>query len=268
MWALDQPYATRTERLLADTPLALLAALAVGAMVAAFLVDASLLPARALRVVGVSTGHGALLATALAWGRVDFAAGLIAIALLGLAAAASSLGTLGAAMYLAPALWVFWLAARGRLERLSLGTPVSPRAVVAGVAVGIGLSSHLLVSASRTLGVQVRVDHPADTLAAIAYDLGANVLAAECFFRGALFNRATRRWSFAAAATLATAAYVVRYLLDPLLPKSIELVAGAMFYLALLGAINCWLLAWSQSLVPGLISATVFFAAYRTLGPR
>jgi hypothetical protein len=124
------------------------------------------------------------------------------------------------------------------------------------------------VSASRTLGVHVRVDHPADTLAAIAYDVGANVLAAECFFRGALFSRAARRWSFPTAATLATAAYVLRYLVDPLLPKSIELVAGAMFYLALLGAINCWLLAWSQSLVPGLISATVFFAAYRTLGPR
>ena len=268
MWALDQPYATRTERLLADTPLALLAALAVGAMVAAFLVDAALLPARALRVVGVSAGHGALLATALAWGRVDSATGLIAIALLGLAAAASSLGTLGAPMYLAPALWIFWLAARGRLERLSLGTPVSPRGVVAGAAVGVGLSSHLLVSASLTLGVQVRVDHPADTLAAIAYDVGANVLAAECFFRGALFSRAARRWSFPTAATLATAAYVLRYLVDPLLPKSIELVAGAMFYLALLGAINCWLLAWSQSLVPGVISATVFFAAYRTLGPR
>ena len=142
------------------------------------------------------------------------------------------------------------------------------RSVVAGAAVGIGLSSHLLVSASHTLGVQIRIDHPADTLAAIAYDVGANVLAAECFFRGALFNRAARRWSFPTATTLATAAYVLRYLVDPLLPKSIELVAGAIFYLALLGAFNCWLLAWSQSLVPGLISATVFFAAYRTLGPR
>lgn len=268
MWALDQPYVTRTERLLADTPVALLAALAVSATVVALLVDTALLPAHALRVVGVGAGHGALIATALAWARAGSAAGLIALALLSLAAAASSLGTLGAATYLAPALWIVWLAARGRLERLGLGTPVALRSVVAGAAVGIGLSSHLLVSASRTLGVQVRVDHPADTLAAIAYDVGANVLAAECFFRGALFNRAARRWSFPTATTLATAAYVLRYLVDPLLPKSIELVAGAIFYLTLLGAINCWLLAWSQSLVPGLISATVFFAAYRTLGPR
>jgi len=58
----------------------------------------------------------------------------------------------------------------------------------------------------------------------------------------------------------------VRYLVDPLLPKSIELVVGAVFYLALLGLINCWLLWWSESLVPGLLSALVFFAAYRTLG--
>src|SRR5436309_726621 len=98
------------------------------------------------------------------------------------------------------------------------------------------------------------------------HDAGANVLAAECFFRGALFNRAQRRWSFTVAATLATTSYLVRYLVDPLLPKSIELVVGAVFYLALLGAINCWLLWWSESLVPGLLSALIFFAAYRTLG--
>jgi len=114
----------------------------------------------------------------------------------------------------------------------------------------------------------VRVDHAADVLAAFAYDVGANVLAGECFFRGALFGRAERRWPFAAAATLATSAYVLRYLVDPLLPKSVELMVGAVFYLALLGAINCWLFAWSRSLAPGLASAAIFFAAYRTLGAR
>jgi hypothetical protein len=126
----------------------------------------------------------------------------------------------------------------------------------------------LLVSASRTLGVQVRVDHVSDVLVAIAYDVGANVLAAECFFRGALLHRAERRWSFAAAATAATVLYVLRYLVDPLLPKNAGLVVGAVFYLALLGAANCWLLWWSESLVPGLVSAALFFAAYRTLGVR
>jgi hypothetical protein len=140
------------------------------------------------------------------------------------------------------------------------------RGVIAGVAAGVLVSSHLLVSASRTLGVHVRLDDVPEVLAAVGYDIGANVLAAECFFRGALFNRAQRRCPVAFAATLATTGYVVRYLVDPLLPKSIELVVGAVFYLALLGAINCWLLWWSESLVPGLLSALVFFAAYRTLG--
>jgi uncharacterized membrane protein len=268
MWALDRPYAPRAERLLADTPLAVLAVLAVGAAVAMLLVEVAMLPPHAARIIGVTAGHGALFATALAWAHVSPVSSVVAIALLALAATASVVAASGSTAYLAPVLWIFWLAARGQLDRLGLGTPVSLRTVVAGALVGAGLSSHLLVSASRTLGVQVRVDHVSEILSAIAYDLGANVLAAECFFRGALFNRAARRWSFATAATMATAAYVLRYLVDPLLPKSTELVAGAVFYLALLGAINCWLLAWSQSLVPGLVSATLFFAAYRTLGPR
>ena len=113
------------------------------------------------------------------------------------------------AAYLAPALWIFWLAARGQLDSLGLRTPVSLRAVVTGALAGAGLSIHLLVSASRTLGVQVHVDHASEILSPIAYDVGANVLAAECFFRGALFNRATRRWSFATAATVATAVYAI-----------------------------------------------------------
>jgi len=140
--------------------------------------------------------------------------------------------------------------------------------VAVGGLAGAGLSAHLLLSASRTLGVHVRADYAPEMLAAIAYDIGANVLAAECFFRGALFDRIDRRWSFAAAATVATIAYVLRYLVDPLLPKSAGLMIGAVFYLALLGGINCWLLSWSGSLLPGLVSATIFFAAYRMLGAR
>jgi len=71
MWALDQPYAPRAERLLADTPLALLAVLAVGAAVAMLLVEVSILPAHVVRVIGVTAGQGALLATALAWAPVS-----------------------------------------------------------------------------------------------------------------------------------------------------------------------------------------------------
>jgi len=268
MWTLDRPCVPPAERLCADTPLALLALLGAGAGAVAGLVALGVLPAHAERVAGVTAAHGALLATALAWSRAGVLSCGVAVALVGLAAGASQLGALGALAYLGPGLWVGTLAARGRLTSLGLGTPVSPWHVAAGALVGGALSSHLLVSASRTLGVHVRVDHGADVLAAVAYDVGANVLASECFFRGALFSRAERRWPFAAATTLATSAYVLRYLVDPLLPKSVELLVGAVFYLALLGAINCWLFAWSRSLAPGLASAVIFFAAYRTLGAR
>ncbi|MGH7346593.1 MAG: hypothetical protein ACREK4_16905 [Candidatus Rokuibacteriota bacterium] len=268
MWALDQPCAPRASRLLAGTPLPLLAVLAVGAGTVAILVAAAVMPPQAARIAGVTAGHGALLATALAWARVGSASIVVAVALLGLAAVASQLSALGALAYLGPALWVGWLSARGQLVSLGLGTPVSLHRIAVGALVGAGLSSHLLVTASRTLGVQVRVDHVPEVLAAIAYDLGANVLAAECFFRGALFGRGERRWSFVAASATATAAYVLRYLVDPLLPKSVGLVVGAVFYLTLLGATNCWLLWWSESLVPGLVGASLFFAAYRTLAAR
>ena len=96
MWALDQAYAPRAERLLADTPVALLAWLAAGTAVVALLVEASLLPAAALRVVVVTAGHGALLVTALAWARVGSASRGIALALLAVAATASAIGPAGA----------------------------------------------------------------------------------------------------------------------------------------------------------------------------
>ena len=246
----------------------MLAALVTGAGAVLLLVELAVLPPLAAGVAGVAAAHGALLATALAWARVGCASRVVAVALIGLAAAASHLGALGSSLYLGPALWVGCLSARGRLTSLGLGTPVLPWRVAVGGLVGVGLSAHLLLSASRTLGVHVRAEHTAEMLDAIAYDVGANVLAAECFFRGALFDRAERRWSIAAAATVATIAYVLRYLVDPLLPKSAGLMIGAVFYLALLGGINCWLRSWSGSLLPGLVSATIFFAAYRTLGAR
>ena len=266
MWSLDQPYIPRAEPLLGGTPLPVLLALAAGAGASAILVELQVVPPRLLQIAGVTAGHGALLATALAWSGVRASSSVIAVALLAFAAAVADFTPLGAVVYLLPALWMLGLAAKGHLAALGLGTPISSQGLIAGALVGAGLSTHLLVSASRTLGVQTRIGHMPEVLAAIAYDVGANVLAAECFFRGALFQRTQRRWSFAAAATIATVAYVARYLIDPLLPKSVELVIGAVFYLALLGVINCWL-AWRyESLVPGLVSALVFFAAYRTLG--
>lgn len=265
MWALDHPCPPRACRLFADTPLALLAVLALGAVATAALVEVAGLPAPALHVAGVTAGHGALLATALAWARVRLGSRVVVVALLGLAASLAGLGAFGPLAYLGPLLWIVWLARRGQLARLGLGTPVPPRGVLMGALAGVFLACHLLVSASRTLGVHVRLDRIPEVLAAVGYDVGANVLAAECFFRGALFTRVQRRGSFASAAALSTAAYILRYLVDPLLPKTVGLVVGAVFYLALLGALNCWLLWWSESLVPGLVSALLFFVAYRTL---
>ena len=111
----------------------------------------------------------------------------------------------------------------------------------------------------------MRVGGWAALFALWAYDVGANVISAECFFRGALFNRLRRRWSFGSAAALATTLSLVRYLSDPLPPGEIEVVVGALFYVTILGVINCWLLWWSGSLAPGLLDAALFFLAYRAL---
>jgi len=245
----------------------LLAVLAVGAAASLALAQLAVLPSSTVAFAVLAAGHGALLATALAWAGRPPATAVLAVALVGVAAAASGLGAFGPLAYLAPPLWICVLARGGRLAALGLGGPVGWKGVAAGLLVGMFLGGHLLVSASGTLGLHVRAPAMRDALTALAYDVGANVLAAECFFRGALFNRAQRRWSFATAVTLATAAYVLRYLVDPLLPMRIELVVGAVFYLALLGAINCWLLWWSESLVPGILSALIFFTAYRAIGP-
>lgn len=265
MWALDPSSQPRSARLCADTPLPLLAVLAAGTAATWALVERGVLPPSALRVAGVTAGHGALLVTSLAWAGIPAAPRLMVVVVLFLSAWAAAQGVVGAAGYLAPILWVACLTRRGQLEALGLGGRVSRRALLAGAAVGALLGAHLMVSASRTFGLHVRLDHPAETLGAIGYDVGANVLAAECFFRGALFNRALGRWSFATATSLSTLAYVGRYLADPLLPKSAGLIVGAVFYLALLGALNCWLFRWSGSLLPGFLGALVFFAAYRTL---
>jgi hypothetical protein len=58
---------------------------------------------------------------------------------------------------------------------------------------------------------------------------------------------------------------VARYLVDPLLPHTPEILAGALFYLALLGVGNCWLLARYGSLAAPIAAGLVFFAAYRLL---
>lgn len=267
MWALEQASPPPPGRLLADTPARLLAALAVLAAAALALERAGLLAPAAVGVVGVAAGHGALLATAFGWAGCGARPGLVAVGLLAAAAAAAKLHPLGALAYAAVPAWLAWGARGGTLTALGLGGPVPRRATLVGALGGLLLGGHLLVSAALTLGVHLRTEAVGAVLEAIAYDLGANVPSAECFFRGALFNRAQRRWSFGAGLALSLAACVARYLVDPLLPKSVELLAGAAFYVALLSAVNCALFWWSGSLVPGAAAALVFFAAYRVLGP-
>jgi membrane protease YdiL (CAAX protease family) len=135
----------------------------------------------------------------------------------------------------------------------------------AGAALGLVLGAHLLVTASLTLGYGVRVPTPGHLAPWLAYDAGANVLTTEAFFRGALLDRAQRRWSFALASVSVTILCLARYFLDPLLPHSLEVAAGAVFYLTLLSLGNCWMYWRSGSIVPGILAGVTFFACYRLL---
>src|SRR5207247_10966924 len=90
MWALSQPRRPGTRPLLADTPARLLVALACVAAASRLLAGRTPLAAVAMRVVGVAAGHGALLATALAWAGCGRGSGLGAVVLLGAGAAAGT----------------------------------------------------------------------------------------------------------------------------------------------------------------------------------
>jgi hypothetical protein len=151
------------------------------------------------------------------------------------------------------------------LRRMGVAGSVRPRALVVGVLAGAFLGAHLLITASLTFGHRARVNGAAQYMEAVLYDIGVNAVTAEWLFRGALFWCAWQRVRFWAAASLSTAAALVRYLLDPALPAAPEVAAGAIFYLALLGLACCALRAWSGSLIPGYLSTVAFFAAYRAL---
>lgn len=228
-------------------------------------------PVAVVGIAAIAAGHGALLATALAWAMADDPRGSAVKAscaapavLVGLAALVATMHPAGALVYLAVPLWLWRLATRGRLVALGLGTPMPGVALALGTLTGTALAAHLLVTASMTLGYRPRVMDGA-VLGAVAYDLGAQVLATECFFRGALFNRAQRRWSFGPATALSTGAGLVRYLIDPRLSGAVEIVVGMVFYVTLLSVANCWLFWRFGNLVPGVLGSLVFFAAYRTI---
>jgi membrane protease YdiL (CAAX protease family) len=261
--ALDVPLARGPGSLFHGTPVPALAAL-----IAAWALAVLALPEAAARVVGLAAAHGALLGTALAWTttdeRRDRWAPVEAALVLGAAAACARVHPAGALAYVAVPVWLGWR----RRSWLGAGAWRPAGALAGGAVFGLLLGAHLLVNTSLTFGYRVRTGPLLELAAWWAYDLGANVLAAELFFRGALFERAYRRWSFAPAAAVSTGAALTRYLLDPLLPHSVGIAAGATFYLAMLGAGSCWLVARTGALGPSLTAASFFFVAYRLLAPR
>lgn len=246
----------------------MIGALAGGFALCVILGAVTAVPESIVGAAAIVAGHGGLLVTALAWATTGRGERGMALAppllLLAGAALAATVHDAGALAYLAVPLWLSRAAAQGRLVHLGLGTPISRAALGVGAMVGLALGAHLLVAASMTLGYRPRPATGAG-LATILYDIGAQVLATECFFRGALFNRAQRRWSFGPAATLSALGSLVRYLVDPRLPGAAEIVTGMGFYMTLLSVSNCWLYWRFGSLLPGLVSALVFFAAYRSI---
>lgn len=268
MYALAGSYRTDRTALLDGTPVRLLTMLGLAASAVWAFAAVGVASTVIARAIGAGAAQGALLACAVAWTvtRAERAADVlpIGIALSALAGAvAAALTPGGAFAYLLAPLWLW--RRRSALGALGLAGAPSARLLLGGIGLGALLGGHLIVTASLTLRYRISPPAPLELGPWLAYDVGANVLAAECFFRGALFDRAQRRWSFAAAAALSTAACVGRYLVDPLLPRTLEVAAGAAFYVTLLSLGNCWLYWRSGSLMPGLAAGCVFFAVYRLL---
>jgi hypothetical protein len=234
---------------------------------------AGVLSPEVMRVVGVGSFHGGLLAASLAaaWEGAPGWGPHAAVLTLSLVVAATSCAAMpwGCLGYVLPPILLACVALRrGECRRMGLAAGTPWAALGLGAAVGGFLGGHLLLSASRTFGYPVRVGRPAWYLDALLYDAGANVLSAECFFRGTLFNRWQRRWGFWPGALAATGLSILRYLVDPALPRVVELMVGAVFYLALLSLSGCALLWYSGSLLPSLAASLAFFGAYRTLAVR
>jgi hypothetical protein len=214
-------------------------------------------------VVGVAAVHGGLLAVALVWAGVPVSTAAFGVVLLALARELVALHAVGAIAYVGVPLWIGALAVRGRLARLALGPPWPWGAVVVGALTGAALALHLFVCASRTLRYTLRFDM-ALFVPAVAYDIGANVMSAELFFRGALLHHCWRRWPFPIAVAVASLATAARYCMDPFVAAT-ELRVGAAVYTTMLALLNAALCRWSASLLPGLVCAAIFFACYRLL---
>jgi CAAX prenyl protease-like protein len=268
VYAIARSHAADRTSLLHGTPFGMLVGLALLGLVAWLCAMAGIVSTPIARALGAGVAQGSLLACAVAWTAARpapmadvFPIGIALTALAGAVATALTPG--GAGLYLLAPMWLW--RRRARLRPLGLDGAPSPGMILAGVALGGLLGAHLMITASLTLGYRIVPPIFSELAPWLAYDLGANVLAAECFFRGALFDRAQRRWSFAAAAAISTIACVARYLVDPLLPRTIEVAAGAAFYITLLSVGNCWLYWRSGRVTPGLVAGCVFFAVYRLL---
>ena len=261
MWALRHPAETAVRPALAGwTETRGVAAVCTGCAVVA---AAGVVPAEAAAVIGVAVIHGGLLAVALIWSGMPVAEALVPMLLLAVARTFVALHPGGAVAYLAVPLWLALAARAGRLTRLELGAPWPWGPAAVGALAGVALALHLIACASRTLGYVIRGDVSA-VLPALAYDVGANVVSAELFFRGALLHHLWRRWSFALALGGASVAAALRYCLDPFVATT-ELRVGAAVYMTMLAVLNGVLCRWSGSLLPGLVAAAIFFACYRLL---
>lgn len=261
MWALRYPAALAAVPFSAgwsDARVPATACALAGAVAAA-----GVLPPEAAAVVAVAALHGGLVAIALVWAGVRVTDAAFAIVLLALARELVSLHPLGALAYLALPLWLAHFACAGRLTRLGLGAPWPWGPVAVAALAGSALALHLVTCASRTLGYAIRLDAAA-ILPAVAYDVGANVVSAELFFRGALLHHLWRRWTFGLALAGASGAAAIRYCGDPFVATT-ELRVGAAVYMTILAVLNGVLCRWSGSLLPGLVAATIFFACYRLL---
>lgn len=265
VYALTHPWPPRRSGLLSDMPLPILLALGAVTAAAGALAAADLVPLTPARAVGAGAAQGALLATTVAWTRGEprvcpVPAVGAAVVLAG--AIGAALLPFGALAYLAAPVWLW--RQRHRLPSLGFVHPPLGLSAAAG-AVGALLGAHLLITASLTLGFGVHVPTVEHLAPWLAYDACANVLMTEAFFRGALLDRVQRRWPFAPTAAFVTVMCLARYLVDPLLPRSLEVTAGAIFYLTLLSLANCWMYWRSGSVVPGIAAGVAFFACYRLL---
>ena len=261
MWALRQPAVVRAPTFGRgwDGAGGIAAACAAALLVAA----SGVLPPPLGAALGVAALHGGLIATALVWAGVSRHDAVVAIALLFVARGAAAIHPAGVASYLIVPIWLAAFARRGQLTRIGLAAPWPWAAVVTGAFAGSALGLHLITCASRTLGYTVRLD-PVAFVPALAYDVGANVLSAELFFRGALLQHLWRRWPFAGALSVTALAAALRYTLDPFVAAT-ELRVGAAVYMTLLAVLNGALYRWSSSLLPGLAAASTFFVCYRLL---